>query len=134
MNPIVILPALFGPFLLWPIEYLLPYPYVVEELFKTVVVLVSINQKTSPAKFFGTFALAGIGFALTETVFYAIDVGTLGAPALFITRLGVTGILHSVTFLVIAFFGRIGKKFLPVGFLLAMAIHYFYNLNVPGIK
>ena len=31
--------ALIGPFFIWPIEQILPYPYLVEELFKALAIL-----------------------------------------------------------------------------------------------
>jgi len=71
MDPLVILYSLVGPFLLWPLEYFLPYPYIIEELFKVFVVKFTNSNAKS-------YILAGILFALTETILYSFNINLFG--------------------------------------------------------
>jgi RsiW-degrading membrane proteinase PrsW (M82 family) len=121
MDPIITLYALFGPFLVWPIEHFLPYPYIVEELFKVFVVLAG-GSKNAKA-----YAIAGVAFALTETVLYTINVNTTGSIGYMFTRFASSSILHTITFLIIFYFANKNKKLTIIGFLLAALVHYFYN-------
>lgn len=123
MDPFAILISLLGPFLVWPIEYLLPYPYIVEELFKCVVVWFGPKKAS-------IYIYAGMAFALTETVFYAININMAGANGLMVKRFVITSILHSSTFLLIYFANKKSRKLLPIGFLAAATIHFLYNLYI----
>lgn len=125
MDQFLVLYSLFGPFLVWPLEYYFPYPYVVEELFKSILVFCFTRKSTS------SFILAGIAFALTETVFYSFNINALGNIGLLFTRFILTSILHSLTFLVIYWFTKIDRKLIIGGFILAVLIHYTYNKYIP---
>ena len=46
MNLTATLIALFGPFIVWPFELFIPHPYIVEELFKFVLVKTIIKNTT----------------------------------------------------------------------------------------
>ena len=90
----VFLYSLFGPFLLWPVEYFLPYPYIIEELFKCAVIWFG-------GKNVKTYLYAGFAFAFSETVLYSININAFGRVSLIFVRLLVLGILHTTTFLII---------------------------------
>lgn len=122
--------SLFAPFLLWPVEYLLPYPHVIEELAKTVIVFSVLKNKASPAAFYKTFIAAGVLFALSETVLYILNINSFGRVSLIFIRFFSTSILHSTTFVIIAAFGLKNKRLIWVGFVLSVLIHYLYNLLV----
>lgn len=123
MDPLVILYSLVGPFLVWPLEYLLPYPYIIEELFKVFVVkFTSGNAKI--------YILAGIVFALTETILYSININLLGRPSLFLARFVSTSFLHGATFLVIFKLSK-KKNGIISGFFISVLIHYLYNRYIP---
>lgn len=113
-----ILYSLVGPFLVWPVEFLFPYPYIVEELFKVFVVWFG-------PKDYKVYLLGGFLFAFTETVFYTMNTGFS------LTRLFATSLLHSLTFLVIYWFASKNKGFIVVGLIFAMLIHFLYNLYIP---
>jgi len=123
MDPLVILYSLFGPFLVWPLEYFLPYPYVIEELFKVVVVKFTKSN-------FKSYILAGIAFALTETILYSFNINLFGRISLFFIRFIATSLLHSVTFLIIFKLSQ-KKNGLITGFLISALIHYLYNRYIP---
>lgn len=123
MDPLIILSSLAGPFLLWPLEYFFALPYVVEEAFKFFVVKFTKGSAKD-------YVLAGVLFALTETILYSININLLGRPTLFLVRFVSTSLLHSMTFLIIFKFS--GKKWsMPIGFMLAILIHYLYNRYIP---
>jgi hypothetical protein len=125
MDLPVYLYSFFGPFLVWPLEYLLPFPFIIEELFKGVLVYIFHKQSA------GTFFLCGITFALTETFLYSINIFSYGSFAMFAERLVLTSALHSATFLIIYGFTKIDRRLLIVGLAVAMVIHFFYNSIAP---
>lgn len=116
MNLLVPLLALAAPFVLWPIELLLPYPYVIEELVKAG--LVWLNPKFRPA------VAIGLAFAFSETVLYIFNLNPY--------RLLLTILLHTTTTLIIYGFTTIDKKLIVVGTLLAMGLHFGYNAWIPS--
>jgi RsiW-degrading membrane proteinase PrsW (M82 family) len=124
MDPLIILYSLFGPFLIWPVEYFLPYPYIIEELFKSVVVLIGPRKAS-------VYAVAGVLFALTETVLYTINVNIVGSIGLMAVRFITSSLLHSFTFLVIYWFVKRSRKLVAVGFITAALIHFLYNSYIP---
>ena len=130
MDPSIALYSLFAPFLLWPFEYLFPYPHVVEELAKTVIVFFVLKSKASLSQYLKTFSLAGVLFALSETVLYIINLNLFGRVSLIFVRFLSTAALHSLTFLIIAYLGYKNKKLLLVGLFIAILVHYLYNLLV----
>lgn len=124
MDPFWIIYSLFGPFLLWPVEYYLPYPYIIEELFKAVVVWFGPKKASA-------YILAGTLFALTETVLYSINVNITTSLGFMFVRFALTSVLHSITFLIIYWFAKRNKKLIVVGFILAALIHFLYNQYAP---
>ena len=118
-----ILYSIVGPFLVWPVEYFLPYPYIIEELFKCIVVWFGEKRAL-------IYIYSGIAFALTETVLYTINVNMTGSLSYLVIRFITSSLLHSITFLIIFFAYKKSKKLMPVGFLASMLVHYLYNLYI----
>lgn len=125
MDLNIVLYSLFGPFLVWPLEYFFSYPYIIEELFKAVLIFLL------PQKNWKVFVYSGIAFALTETVLYSININNYGSIGLMFTRFILTSVLHSFTFLIIYWFNRIDRRLIIVGFIVSVLIHYLYNLYIP---
>ena len=119
--------CIFAPFIVWPFELFFPYPFIVEELAKTLIVFFALKSKGSFPQFLKTFILAGVLFAFSETVLYLININLLGKISLLFVRFLSTSLLHSLTFVVIAAIGFKNKKLLWLGFFLAALIHYLYN-------
>lgn len=119
--------ALMAPFLVLIIETVFPYPHIVEELVKALLVwqVLTINNKKQQLKL--TVSL-GILFALSETVLYLMNFFLLSSPTPLLSRLVLTSTLHAVTMLVMLLSSFINKRFFIVGLILAMLIHYSYNL------
>ncbi len=118
--------ALITPFALLPVEMLLPFPFVVEEIAKAslLIPLLSvkrINQQIQLA------ILVGIFFTLSESVLYLFNIYATGTPMLFIQRLLLTGALHTGTILTMFFVTKIDRRLLPIGVIITMIIHFFYN-------
>lgn len=126
MDSFIYVYSLFGPFLIWPVELFLPYPYIIEELFKAFVVYFNRSLRI------GTFVIAGLLFAVTETVLYSININILGSVNFMILRFISSTLLHSTTFVVIYLFAKRSKRLVSIGFLVSMTIHFFYNSFIPS--
>ncbi|MFA6007404.1 MAG: hypothetical protein WC784_02030 [Candidatus Shapirobacteria bacterium] len=121
--PILIVLCLFAPFPLWLIETLLPYPYLIEEIFKFFVV------KYTPPKNNWHFPLIlGIIFSLSETILYLINFFALGDFSNLPLRLITTTTLH-VSLFSLQYYSR-HSNFRYFTLILAVLIHYFYNYFV----
>ena len=121
--------ALFAPILVWPVELLFPYPYIVEELIKAVIVFFSERDSTaSSSSKIKLYILAGVFFALSETVLYILNFSAVGRLDYLLIRFVLTSFLHTTTFLVMYASTYKNLKWLPLGFILAVLIHYIFNL------
>ena len=132
MNSLIVLSSLFAPFLLWPVEYFLPYPYFIEESLKAVIVFFGLNykKKHSDKELITISLLAGVAFTISETIMYSININLYGNIVLLFKRLFFTGLLHILTFLILIFSGKGGRKYILLGFLINILIHYFYNFFI----
>lgn len=128
---IILLPlmALMAPFLVFPIEFYLPYPHVVEEIPKAILVyfLLEVSNKKQSLKI---AIILGVLFSVSETILYTFNFFMLTSLGPLIKRLILTSILHSLTIVVMLLIGMRNKKLLPFGLLLGIFIHYLYNLIV----
>lgn len=88
------------PFIIWPIELFLPFPYLIEEIVKGILILfvIDLSNKASQAKI--VLASAAI-FTLSETVLYSLNVSLVGDLSTLLIRFALTGLLHSLTMLII---------------------------------
>lgn len=118
--------AAIAPFFLWPVELIFPYPHLVEELIKTLLVVPLLDQrrKSAPIK---TLFLLGFLFAFSESVLYLFNIGSLDV---FFQRLLITVPLHIITFLLIFLPTLKNKKLLPLGTILAILVHYLCNFYI----
>ena len=97
------------PFILWFIEQVLPFPVVVEELAKALVVYRVIGWKRA-------FGL-GLVFGFSEAILYTLNTFDLWP------RLLLTVPMHGVTAAVMVAFGK-------PGLVLAILIHWLFNLKI----
>ncbi len=121
--------ALIAPFVVWPIELILPYPYIIEELAKAILVFTLLNLPERLTKI-KLAILIGILFAFSESVLYLFNIQLVGNIQTYFIRLLVTIPLHVVTTLIILLPALKNKKFIIVGVLFASLIHYFFNLYI----
>lgn len=130
MEAVVLLLAAAAPFILWPVEILAPYPHIFEEFFKLALVLVILNEKGPAFRKITIGAASGVLFAFSESFLYFLNIFQAGQSALFVQRLIFTIPLHATTIMLMILPALRKKGFVFVGFLLAVALHYFYNLYI----
>ncbi|TSC65943.1 MAG: hypothetical protein CEO21_294 [Microgenomates group bacterium Gr01-1014_80] len=140
--------AAIAPFILWPIEIFFPYPHIVEELTKALLISLLLKSQAdtfqvhsadtwkvtsgyilSPSRWpivYGSI-LIGFLFALSETILYMFNIN--GPQTLFL-RFALTMPMHIITSLVILGLALINKKLIFMGIVAAATIHYYYNLAV----
>lgn len=133
MGMIIPLYALIAPFILWPIEYYLPYPFIFEEIAKGILVYIVVTDKTIKNKV-STVVIAALLFSISESFFYLINIYQLGNISTLFMRFILTTPLHILTSLVILFFGMKDKRLIPLGVVIAGVIHLFFNATILALK
>ena len=133
MSFLTPLAAAILPFVIWPIELLLPYPYIIEEVAKGILIAFVINLpgRVNQAKI---VLASAVLFTLSETVLYMLNISLVGNLSTLLTRFILTTLLHSLTMLIILIFSFKHKWLMPAGVAAAMLIHYFYNLSIAKIS
>lgn len=127
----ILLFALILPLILIPIEKILPYPHMIEELAKLMLVLMIYQkEKQLNRKLYIFVLLSGFLFTLSESIFYLINIFNLGDLTIIPKRLFFTGLLHVGTLTMIYLFGRKNNISLLVALLMSIIIHYLYNLSM----
>lgn len=122
----VCLAALILPLILIPIEIIIPYPYVIEEITKAVLILIILKNSKHQNQLGLTIIMAFL-FALSENIFYSTDFIIDGIIYNFWQRFFLTTSLHSFTAVIILLPSQKKLKLIVPATMLAMVIHYFYN-------
>lgn len=126
-NPsFVPLISLAAPFLLWPVEIILPYPYIVEEVGKLLLVLLVVRSSPKSQQLW-LILIAGLLFAFSETVFYLFNIFLVGNLGTIGHRLILTIPLHTLTILLIWSFAKRREWLIIPGTALAVGLHYIFN-------
>lgn len=116
--------ALFLPFMLWPVEWLLPYPAFIEETAKLVIVVWVVRN--TPSKMQTAMVLGcGILFAASETLLYIVNAAQYGNLAVLGWRLILTVPMHVLTFMILLWAVKV--RLWWAGLALAMLIHWGFN-------
>ena len=123
------LPSLISPFVVWPIELILPYPHIVEELAKAILVFTLLNLPERSTKIKSAI-LIGVLFAFSESVLYLFNIQLVGNIQTYFVRLLVTIPLHVITTLIILLPALKNKKLIIVGVVFASLVHYLFNLYI----
>ncbi|MDD5416201.1 MAG: PrsW family glutamic-type intramembrane protease [Candidatus Daviesbacteria bacterium] len=126
MSFLIPLVAAITPFIIWPIELLLPYPYIIEEIVKGFLVFFAIDCARRNIQVKVVLA-AALLFTFSETVLYTLNIALVGDLSTLLTRFILTSILHSLTMFIMLISTFKHKWFLLIGVVVAMSIHYFYN-------
>ncbi len=121
--------ALIAPFVVWPIELILPYPYIIEELAKAILVFTLLNLPERLTKI-KLAILIGVLFAFSESVLYLFNIQLVGNIQTYFIRLLVTIPLHVITTLIILLPALKNKKLIIVGVIFASLVHYLFNLYI----
>lgn len=105
--------ALVFPFFILLIEKFLPYPYIIEEVFKFF-----LAKKASSTK---VAIILGLLFSISEAIFYVMN------PNSSFIRFFVVTPMHITTILIMYYFSR-RKSLWPIGLIFAILIHYLFNV------
>ena len=132
MLPLIPLFAVIAPFILWPIEILAPYPYIFEEI-AMMLLLIPVLGKARATQV-KTAVIIGVLFSVSEAVLYLFNISLVGDIRTFFIRILLTTSLHVLTPIIILIPTFKNKKLIIVGFMLAIAVHYFFNLAIAGYK
>lgn len=127
MVEVLPLLALIVPFVLWPVEILLPYPFLIEELVK---VLFAYQLKASNLKLCAQVKLMVLICGLlgfSESILYLFNIYINGNLSNFFLRLLFTLPMHMLTGVVIIYGVNKSKFALIIGFIIAICIHYLFN-------
>ena len=128
MGLLVPLFAAITPFILWPIEIILPYPYIVEEISKAILIFFLLKLPNRE-KILGTIMI-GFLFSFSETVLYLFNVFSVGSLQTLFLRFIFTTPMHIVTSLIILSSALINKNLIILGVIIAALVHYIFNLIV----
>jgi RsiW-degrading membrane proteinase PrsW (M82 family) len=121
--------ALIAPFVVWPIELILPYPHIIEELAKAILVFTLLNLPERLTKI-KLAILIGVLFAFSESVLYLFNIQLVGSIQTYFVRLLVTIPLHVITTLIILLPALKNKKLIIVGAIFASFVHYLFNYYI----
>lgn len=125
--------ALILPAFVWPIELVLPYPYIIEEIAKAALIYwVAASDETTTLKVKIVVAV-GVLFAFSESVMYLFNIYMVGNISTLFQRLALTTSMHVITSLVIFIPGIKHKKLIVLGAIIAGVIHYFFNYYVQRV-
>jgi len=130
MQYLVFIFAFITPAVLWPIEIFFPYPHIIEELAKALLIFFLLKSNSTFQKICGT-VLIGFLFGLSENFLYLLNTTTTQTHLL---RFIFTMPLHIITSVVILLPTLIDKRLIFLGVILAGLIHYFFNTSVVYIK
>jgi hypothetical protein len=133
MGFILPLFALIAPFVLWPIEYYLPYPFVFEEIAKGILVYFVISDKSIKNKVTAVI-IATLLFSVSESFLYLINIYQLGNISTLFTRFILTAPMHIITSLVILFIANKDKRLIPLAVVITGVIHLFFNATILTLK
>ena len=128
MSILVPLFAAITPFILWPIEIILPYPYIVEEISKAILIFFLLKLPNRE-KILGTIMI-GFLFSFSETVLYLFNVFSVGSLQTLLLRFIFTTPMHILTSLIILSSALINKNLIILGIIIAALVHYIFNLIV----
>lgn len=123
---LILIFSLISPVLIIPIAKLLPYPYIVEEVFKAIVVLM-VLKVSKVSLHWKLLVISGLVFSLSESILYLGSVFGNGHSLLFAKKLLSTTFLHVATLFIIYTPTLINRRLIGLSLPLAMYIHFLFN-------
>ena len=122
----VLLSSLALPFFLIPIEKLLPYPYLFEELGKLALLLPLLYSKNKDKTYLSPILL-GLLVAVSESIIFSLNLWILGNPFLIIKKFIILALLHISTILVMFLSGQKNRYLLILSLCFSILFHFFVN-------
>lgn len=123
------LASLLSALLLLPLEKILPYPHIIEEITKTVLVFFVLVIPGKAFQFKLTILL-GFLFALSENIFYLTNPQLYQFPLQFLQRIAVVSFFHIFTMLILLLAGQKKRWLIFPTLIFTMFLHFFYNQNI----
>lgn len=126
----VSLGALFGPFMLWLVETLLPYPALVEEMFKAGLIWYMMRSvhRRDQARW---AVIIGFLFGVSETIFYVLNAFKLDDLGVLWGRVLLTIPMHMLTAYIMYWGFKRKKGWLGIG--MAIVVHGGFNVIVARV-
>jgi len=120
--------AIISPFFLLLLEKtIFPYPAILEESFKAIVIICLITGLSRPVHKLAAAALFGFLIGLSENMFYIFG-GAVDGFQIFGQRMLIVTPMHMLTTVLILLFTLFKHKhFIIFGWLLAIIIHALFN-------
>lgn len=126
MYPSSLLPLIssFSVFPIWLLEQVIPYPYLIEELTKSLFIANTEASKNNPYKY---AIISGFAYGLSETILYQIINIQRNYYQDILNRIAFVIPMHILTYIVLfaGFKRNILYKLLSI--LVAILIHYSFN-------
>ncbi|MCX6816685.1 MAG: hypothetical protein NTZ93_02390 [Candidatus Beckwithbacteria bacterium] len=107
------------PMIVWFVELVLPFPALIEEAAKALV----IYRSSSLRQAFGL----GLVFGFSEAILFLVNANLLQNMSAIFWRLLLTMPMHGITAAMIVVFG---KRYWWLGLMLAILTHYLFNLKI----
>lgn len=128
MGNILIVPLLaaFAVFPLWLVESVLPWPWLVEEVFKLWLIW-QLKEQNKTSSHLLVLLLTGIAFWLSETVLLSFNMVQAGLVGSLKSRVLMTLPMHLLTFLVLYWGTSRGRILTFVALIVAVLIHFGFN-------
>lgn len=125
----IIFTALSAPFLLLPVEIVFPYPHIVEELFKLMIVvwLLKLDDESERGVNWLWSVVVGLLFGVSETMFFVFDAFAAGSFSSLVGRLMFTVPMHALTTTIMYIIGRRSKGLIVLGLIIGVVVHYVFN-------
>jgi RsiW-degrading membrane proteinase PrsW (M82 family) len=121
------------PFLLFPLEIILPYPFLVEEAAKTLLLIPILRGDISNREKIILAVISGGAFALSESVLYLFNIYLIGDIGTLLLRSAITIPFHSLTMLVILMPGLYKKPYIIFGLLTSVILHFLFNYLISAV-
>lgn len=121
------------PFLLWPLEYFFPYPHLVEEVAKGLLLWFLVGSELTNKKKILMAAIVGGTFGVSESMFYIFNASMSGGVRMLMMRFLIVTPMHMLTSVVIVLPALRSKRLIGLGLFGAILIHSVFNLYISRI-
>lgn len=124
---LIIIAGLTLPFPLILLVGFTGHSEILEEIAKALIILVLVLRLPSRSGQLAAGILFGALFGISESFLYLNQIVQLGKLTPFFEHLLFTVPMHTLSAFLIALFGSFGKKYLAIGFVLALLLHFSFN-------